>query len=529
MQMTEAETSCAGRLRSAQLAICLLLAALPPVILYWYQGAFGLNFADEGFVWYGAQRVLHGEVPIRDFLAYDLARYYWYATSMQIVGNDGVLAVRKASLVLQILGALLGAYLVLRRDAKPSYILALLTSTILVLWMWPDYKVFDHFASLVNILAVTIVLERSTPPHFFASGILLGLAALMGRNHGVYGLVAAVAAFVFLAFQRERREIVGGLCAWSLGVVVGYAPMFWALATITGFASAFWDSIAFLFEASATNIALPFPMPWNAAGLKMYAAHHLALISLSNHARVLLFYALFVFAALGLGYVVRNLRSQPTSINATFVAAALLALPYAHYTLSRTDHAHLAFGIFPFLIGVLTTPLVTTTRWRLLGAATLLAVTVLVSLPVQLRYRAYRDGGWSARTVRGDNLILSERDTKRVELFNGIGKKYLPSGERILVVPYWPGAYAILGQQAPNWEIYADYSRRPSFELAEIARIELARPAIVVFEDNALDDRENLRFRATHPLTERYIRETFDPVTNVESLPPNVLVFKRRS
>lgn len=81
--------------------IVIVTSLLCVAVTFMFEGRYGLNLWDEGYLWYGVQRVWLGEVPIRDFMAYDPGRYYWAAFLSTLWGGRGILDIRLAAAIMQ--------------------------------------------------------------------------------------------------------------------------------------------------------------------------------------------------------------------------------------------------------------------------------------------------------------------------------------------------------------------------------------------------------------------------------------------
>ncbi len=304
--------------------------------LFFWQGWQGFDLYDEGFLWYGVQRVTAGEVPLRDFQSYDPGRYYWSAAIMTLWGDGGIIALRAAVAAFQVAGLAIALLLISGRNRRPDILTISLAAATLSVWMYPRHKLFDITLSIALVAALAFMIRRASPKSCFAAGVVVGFAALFGRNHGVYGVAASIGGIAWLASRENAFRFLACLPAWAAGVAVGYLPMLAMIVFVPGFATAFRESIVFLFELKATNLPLPVPWPW--------------LVPIATDFRIettrdlligVFFVAVLVFGVLGIACLIqKRLRHKPVAPE--LVSCVLLSFPYAHFVFSRPDVGHLS-------------------------------------------------------------------------------------------------------------------------------------------------------------------------------------------
>lgn len=485
--------------------LILALATLAVSALFAWQGNTGFNLWDEGYLWYGAQRVMLGEVPIRDFMGYDPGRYYWSAGLMTLWGDNGIMALRGAVAIFQTIGLFVGLLLIARALKKQDIFYLLLSAVTLVVWMFPRHKLFDISLSILSIGVLAFLVQNPTSRRYFFAGLCIGLIAIFGRNHGMYGVAGSLGVMVWLSLKRaESPRLIKGFTYWAVGVATGYAPILLMALLAPGFAIAFWESIRFLFEAKATNLPLPVPWPWRVdfTLVPIGEAIRGALVGL-------FFIGTIVFGVLSILWVVRQkLQNKPSP--PVLVAASFLALPYAHFAYSRADVGHLAQGIFPLLVGclVLFSTQSAKVKWPLI--LMLCTASVWVMHIYHPGWQCHASKQCMNIEISHSNLQVDPATASDVELLRKLAARYAPGSESFIVTPFWPGAYALLEHKSPMWETYALFPRSLAFEQAEIERIKAARPRFAFIFDLPLDGRDELRFRNTRPLIHQYILDNFE-------------------
>jgi hypothetical protein len=507
-----------------QTILILLLTITSVLAFFFWESHQGFSFSDEGFLWYGAQRVMVGEVPMRDFMAYDIGRYYWSAAFMSLLGDNGIVALRVATAVFQGLALFLGLAMLVRSSTKQNHIFWLLAVITLMTWGSPQYRLFDTSLPIMLVGVLSFLIEQPSRRRYFLAGLIVGLVAVFGRNHGLYGAVGSIGAMIYLAVRREGGTgLITAFTSWALGIVAGYLPVLVFLVVVPGFALAYWESILLVFEVKATNLPLPVPWPW------LVPFGQLSTIDmLRGVTKGVFFIAIAVFGLLGIVLAIRQ-RLQNKHVSPALIASVFLALPYAHYAYSRADIDHLAPGISPFLMGILALLASQPAKSKWLFAALLCGASLLVMLPIHPGWYCYTSQQCVEANVAGDKLKIYRGTASNLETLNKLADQFAPGDRTFIAAPFWPGAYAALGRKSPMWGINVLFpgSINIAFQQAEIERIKAANPGFAVIHDFPLDGRDDLRFRNTHPIVDQYIRDNFELLNDL-ALNPAFQIYRSR-
>lgn len=493
--------------KNSHLFIVLLSMLIPSLVFYW-QGLVGFNMADEGFLWYGIQRVSVGEIPIRDFLAYHPGRYYLLAVLATIFGDTGIAEVRAGNAVIQAAGLYLGLRLInesVASSVSQKLTLLVCSSIILTAWMYPWFKAIDISLSIGLISVISYLILKPSAQRYFITGLVIGLIAVFGRNHGVYGAVGCFGAILLINSKNHAGiSLHRGIQIWVLGIFAGFSPILMMGLFIPDFATAFWADVIFIFESGATNLTLPIPWPWTVefSGALTNTYLRKAVVGI-------FFIGVAGYALASLAWVAWH-RHRNDKGFAALASCSFLSTPYAHYAFSRADLTHLCLGIFPFLVGCLISSNFTHAKLKVPLLLVFTVVSLWVMHPVHPGWERLSRGDYVPVELSGSQLFVAPQTKDKISFVRGLKDKFAPDDENLLITPYWPSAYAVLERKSPKWDIYALWPRTKEFEMEEIERIKNADPAVVLILDYAIDGRADRRFKATNPLTDRFIVDHYD-------------------
>lgn len=203
--------------------IALAIGTLSCLYLLAFRHVTTLN-PDEGISLQAAQRILHGQVPYRDFFSLVTpGSYYWTALLFKLFG-DSILVARTTLVVYGGVFSLL-LYLIARRVCSrrnAAFAACLLTITCL-----PNYFVFEHNwdSSLWLCLALYCAVRFMERPHWgwaLPLGLLVSVTCLFEQSKGG-GLVLGLAVGFFLLsykFGWQAFLTRKWLVALALGVVL---------------------------------------------------------------------------------------------------------------------------------------------------------------------------------------------------------------------------------------------------------------------------------------------------------------------
>jgi hypothetical protein len=390
-----------------------------------------LNVYDEGLVVWGAQRILEGDVPYRDFWStYAPGQFYALAAAFWVFGSQ-LIVERAWDTLLRALLAWVSFHLALRLSSRGA---ASLAWAGVLLWLgYYEFFGYPVFPALLLGLSALVCLLRSRDPGRPApsrrrwvavAGTAVGLAGAFRHDFGFYALLACVPLLLSrgpAAVARTRlRDLAPFAVPLALVVLLVGLP-FLAVVPTSILIS---DLVVFPATRFAEYRALPFP-------------------SLSDGSRSFPFlfpYLVWVATAgLLVGGLVRRGRGGFDESTTGALCLGLFSLVSARQAWIRADllhHAHLivvAFVLLAWLLGRASRQ-----DWKIRLPVVLVLASLLgqmAELPIRERIHLFERGGalahagLSAGIERGCGVPVGHERARAIRVV----QKIAPEGEPIFV------------------------------------------------------------------------------------------------
>jgi hypothetical protein len=487
-------------------------------------GDINLNFADEGFLWYGAERTAAGDVPLRDFQSYEPGRYYWIAIWSTVLG-DGILSTRLSLSIFQALGLTCGLLVACRVVGHRAWLLPV--GMLLLSWMYPHYKAFEPSLAMIAVYVGLRLVESGSLASFFMAGGFVGLVSFFGRNHALYAGLGILALTLWIQRRRGETPLSRRLACLTAGSFLGSLPLVGMMIFVPDFAASLWASVVFFVEHGA-NLPAPIPWPWQVdyAGMvwRLRATH---------------FFMGSLFILVPLVYVVGLTRAfrisvEPTRDHLVLLAASTIGVFYLHHAAIRSDATHLVQAIHPAVLAALAIP--GALGWSRRGARALAiwGAVVLITISITPTANPAFALPWQEKARRlvpvvvgGDALRLSPASARWVgKVEDGVGR-HVPEKAALFIAPYTPGLYPLLRKESPVWGLYLLWEVGEERQDEMILRLEREDVDWALISSGAMDGRDELRFWNTHARVWAYFERDFE-IVREPTLPDGLLLLRRK-
>lgn len=167
---------------------------------------------DEGVIVYGAEQVLEGNVPYKDFWGIYTPAQFWVVAGLFKIFGPSLLVERAWDILIRASIALLSYFIVARWGTKR---LALISWPIILGWLWAvgtyGYPLFP--ALFFTMLSACFFIEAVLNPRIawmsFLAGVFVGVTAAFRHDIGFYAFLAESISLIVLHVVARRRKVSG--------------------------------------------------------------------------------------------------------------------------------------------------------------------------------------------------------------------------------------------------------------------------------------------------------------------------------
>ncbi|MEO0667965.1 MAG: hypothetical protein AAFZ99_08625 [Pseudomonadota bacterium] len=473
----------------------------------------GINLSDEGYLVYGTMRLLEGDVPIRDFRAYDPARYYWCALWFWLLG-PGFIAARVSMAVLSfgsvLMIVLLGVHI------TQSAVVGALLGCVSLGWMFPRHKQVEIFFSILCCCALYVLLSGAANAYFL--GVLAALACAFGLNIFIY---FTAATFVAVIAGGVPEPVTFG-AKYVIALTVLLLVFLVVASRARGFLRCYLDrKVLRILRRGSTNLSLP--KPWLGTSPHQFVRF--------SRGRRLAFQAIFtlipVTSVLMIAVFADRSWLARSDGGALAMASACTAQVYFHHVYSRADLGHLAQAIHPVLIMVAACSHV---FLGVMGAALVMTLCLVGTIALlrgegefpfrNLRRRVNAE----ASEVLWNGVQVARPWARTLVRMREIIQTHTSSDSVLFVAPACSAYLVLFDRKSAVYDTFPVYPSTPAGRSEMMAQFTSAAPQAIILSDAPIDQRDDLRFSNNYRELMAYIRKNYEAA--MESGPETLYVRK---
>jgi len=488
----------------------LIVIGVPMVLVGFFvlpRIRYGLNIADEGYLVLGVQKVLAGEVPIRDFRAYDPGRYYFCALFGLFFGR-GFRSVRLAMAFVAFGSLVVVAAMILAVSNSP--LLASVTCVLILMWLQERYKQIENFFCLLSVAllyGLTLPVPIIDP---FLIGLAIGAAAFFGLNLLVYMIGSTLLVFLFVAGWDVTTWHVTSLRTLA-GLTLALSPVLLLILFARGYFRNYVSiKVTRLAKRGSTNLKGHLPWVWS---------RKKSLFDLGNPNRAVVFKLIFNLIPATCLTIVAGVAWQPSGANDPLLHLALVAglvsLVNFHHTMARADTAHLFLSALPFIVALAAV--------MARGVGPEFASIILILLAVGSAWLVYMQpqhtfGRRGRRpfigrfTAESETFWLPKQQAAHLTSIGALIKHHTKPGDTLLAVPTLASLYALYNRKPAAYDTYPVYPSTEQARDAMLADLQTTEPKLILIGKNAVDHRPELIFLTNYPNIGAYLDDYYQKI-----------------
>jgi hypothetical protein len=318
--------------KEALYALALFVVVLGFYSLTWFQGL------NVGVSTIGAERVLRGEIPYRDFWTmYAPGHFYLLALLFRIFGTHVLVEAIATSVVCAATG-LLCYWLVLTLTGRRLAAIACMGIFLAATHNAGYFKFLGSYPpAIFSIVAalnfVALYYKTGTLGHLVGAGVATGAAVVFKHDVGGYTAIAIAAGLfahhfaVSLATENRQRSLLSKLTGYGAGVTVVALPIYIFFAVVAG--KDLWQDLV-IFPLTDFRFARPEHYPglfeFNIRGESFLKA----VSELFTYVSFAMPFLLFLCGLMAMGLALTKRNPVYVALGVTFSIAYLLHYTAAH-------------------------------------------------------------------------------------------------------------------------------------------------------------------------------------------------------